>query len=100
MEFNAGTTLMKPSALAVSKRRVLILYLQESLAYLVYGLAADGHGELVRPMLEVNAALGDLTDDICRTDDNYSDEVIAGAVSLIRISQALLKDRTIVQTIH
>jgi hypothetical protein len=66
----------------------------------VYTQAADGHVELVWPILEVNPVLRDLTDDSCQTSEIYSGEIITGAVRLIRTSQALLKDRIITQTIH
>jgi hypothetical protein len=100
MEFNAEATLMKPSALAVSKRRALIDHLRAVIANLAYGLAVDGLTDLVPALLDINEALGELTDEISQADVIYSDEIIAGTVCLIRTSQALLDDGGIVQTIH
>lgn len=100
MEFNAEATLMKPSALAVFKRRALINYLRAVIANLAYGLAVAGLTDPVPTLLDINEALGELTDEISQADVIYSDEIIAGTVCLIKTSQALLDDGSIVQTIH
>ena len=70
------------------------------IANLAYGLAVDGLTDLVPALLDINEALGELTDEISQADVIYSDEIIAGTVCLIRTSQALLDDGGIVQTIH
>jgi len=100
MRFDGEATFTKPSALTVSERRALIDHLRAVIARLTHGLAADGLLELVPSLLEINKVLRDMTDEISSADSRYSDEVIAGTVRLIRTSEALLRDRVIVQTIH
>lgn len=90
----------KPSELTVPTRRALIIHLRATIANLAYGLAVSGLSDLIPPMLDINEALGDLTDEISQADTNYSDEIITATVRLIRTSQALLKEQVIVQTIH
>lgn len=100
MEFNGEAALMKPSALAASKRRLLIDYLRALIANLAYALAVEGLTDLVPSLLDMNKVLGELTDEISTADAIYSDEIIARTVCLIRTSQVLLDDEGVTQTIH
>ena len=100
MQVSGGAAPGRPSALTVAERRALIEHLRSVIANDAHGLAAGGQLELVPLMLEVNDVLRDLTDEISQADPACSDEIIAGAVRLIRTSHALLDDRVIAQTIH